>query len=180
MAAVAPLMTRALLRSIVRCTAALGIAVTLVGWSPPAHPIHTTLTVLVPDAGHRSMTVTIRAFADDFSATVAAFAGKRAPVDSSARPDEVARYVRAHFALVDSDGVPLPIETCGVRRANDLYWLCFTVTLPAGLRGVKVRNLMLTELHPDQVNIVQLEDGSARRSYLFTKGSAASALAATQ
>ena len=48
------------------------------------HPIHTTLTVLTPSTDARTMTVNIRAFADDFSATVAAFTGKRAPADSSA------------------------------------------------------------------------------------------------
>ena len=142
------------------------------------HPIHTTLTVLTPSTDAHTMTVNIRAFADDFSATVAAFAGKRAPADSSAPVADVERYVRAHFSVADGTGAALRLESCGVRRANDLYWLCFRASLPAGLRGVRVLNQMLTELHADQVNIVQLESGSARKSYLFTKGSAASELVA--
>ena len=152
------------------------IALALIARPVFAHPIHTTLTILATADGGRTITVSVRAFADDFSATVAAFAGKRAPADSSAVVEDVTKYVRAHFTFADASGAPLVIEPCGVRRANELYWLCYRVTLPAGPRGVKVRNQMLTELHPDQVNIVQLERGSMRKSYLFTKGSAASAL----
>lgn len=152
------------------------IALALIARPVFAHPIHTTLTILATADGGRTITVSVRAFADDFSATVAAFAGKRAPADSSAVAEDVTKYVRAHFTFADASGAPLVMEPCGVRRANELYWLCYRVTLPAGPRGVKVRNQMLTELHPDQVNIVQLESGSIRKSYLFTKGSAASAL----
>ena len=152
------------------------IALALIARPVFAHPIHTTLTILATADGGRTITVSVRAFADDFSATVAAFAGKRAPADSSAVAEDVTKYVRAHFTFADASGAPLVIEPCGVRRANELYWLCYRVTLPAGPRGVKVRNQMLTELHPDQVNIVQLQSGSIRKSYLFTKGSAASAL----
>ena len=152
------------------------VALALVARPAFAHPIHTTMTILVSADGGRTITVNVRAFADDFSATVAAFAGKPAPKDSSAVPEDVTRYVRSHFTFADAAGAALVMEPCGVRRANELYWLCYKVSLPAGPHGVKVRNQMLTELHPDQVNIVQLESGSVRKSYLFTKGSAASAL----
>ena len=152
------------------------VALALMARPAFAHPIHTTLTILATGDGGRTITVSVRAFADDFSATVAAFAGKPAPKDSSALAEDVTRYVRAHFSFADAAGAPLPMEPCGVRRANELYWLCYKVSLPAGPRGVRVRNQMLTELHPDQVNIVQLESGSVRKSYLFTKGSKASPL----
>jgi hypothetical protein len=141
-----------------------------------AHPIHTTLTVVTPSADGRTLTINVRAFADDFSASVAGFAGRKAPADSSVLADEVTRYVRANFSVSAASGAPLVLEPCGVTRSRELYWLCFRVALPLGLGGTTVRNQMLTELHPDQVNIVQLEKGAERKSYLFTKGSAASAL----
>ena len=141
-----------------------------------AHPIHTTLTVITPDIGGRMITLNIRAFADDFSASVAKFAERSPPADSSAPLNEVVRYVRAHFTVRAAGGAPLALDSCGVTRARELYWLCFRVALPAGVRGTKVGNQMLTELHPDQVNIVQLESGADRRSFLFTRGSDPAAL----
>jgi hypothetical protein len=141
-----------------------------------AHAIHTTLTVLT--ATPTGVTLNIRAFADDFSATVATFAGHRPPADSSAPPDEVVRYVRAQFALRDAQGRTVALEQCGIRRAAELYWLCFRAALPNGRAGVVVRNQMLTELHTDQVNIVQVDDKGTRRTLLFTKSSAPSLIGA--
>ena len=139
-----------------------------------AHPIHTTLTkVSVAD---RVVTFNVRAFADDFSATVARFAGRTPPADSSAPTADVLRYAQKYFTIVDGAGKPVVLESCGVKRANELYWLCFKATFPNGSKGARLRNQMLTEFHADQVNIVQLEPPAARRTMLFTKGSAAAVI----
>ena len=140
-----------------------------------AHAIHTTLTVLT--ATPTGISLNIRVFADDFSASVAKFAGRRTPADSSAPDADVLRYVRAQFAIRDAQGRAVALESCGVRRAAELYWLCFRAALPSGRAGVVVRNQMLTEFHADQVNIVQVENKGARRTLLFTKASAPSSIA---
>ncbi|MBC7563022.1 MAG: hypothetical protein H7305_08905 [Gemmatimonadaceae bacterium] len=139
-----------------------------------AHAIHTTMTVLTTTPS--GPTPNIRAFADDFSATVARFPGRRAPADSSAPAVDVTRYVNAHFTVYDGAGRVVTLESCGIRRANELYWLCFRAVTPQSGTGVRLRNRMLTELHDDQVNIVQVENRGARRTLLFTKASAAALL----
>ena len=141
-----------------------------------AHAIHTTLTVVVPDVGERGMTINIRAFADDLSASVARFANRSAPGDSSIRADDATRYVRARVRVLDDTRREATLAPCGMRREREVYWLCFHVVLPAGLHGVRINNQMLAELHADQVNIVQLENGRTRKSYLFTAASQAAAL----
>lgn len=143
--------------------------------SAHAHPIHTTLTKVTVEA--RSVTFNVRTFADDFSATVALLAGRKAPADSSAPVADVIRYAQKFFTVTGEDGKPVVLESCGIKRANELYWLCFRAVLPAGIKGVRMRNQMLTELHADQVNIVQMEPPAARRTILFTKGSAPAAIA---
>ncbi|MEO7996623.1 MAG: DUF6702 family protein [Gemmatimonadaceae bacterium] len=135
-----------------------------------AHPIHTTLTKVSVEA--HAVTFNVRAFADDFSATVAKFSGRKPPVDSSALAADVLRYVQSFFTVTNAEGKPVVLESCGIKRVNELYWMCFKVSLPAGNKGVRVRNQMLTEFHADQVNIVQFEAPAARRTMLFTKGSA--------
>ncbi|MEP6766555.1 MAG: DUF6702 family protein [Gemmatimonadaceae bacterium] len=135
-----------------------------------AHPIHTTLTKVTSDA--TSITLNIRTFADDFSATVAKFAGRVAPRDSSAPNDDVIRYARNFVSVKDASGRPVQLESCGIRRANELYWLCFKVSVVGNAKGVRLQNQMLTELHADQVNIVQLDGPNAHKTMLFTKGSA--------
>ena len=139
-----------------------------------AHPIHTTLTKVSLEG--RVVTFNVRTFADDFSATVAKFAGRTPPPDSSAPSADVLRYVQRYFTIVDGAGKPVVLESCGVKRAKELYWLCFKATFPSSSKGARLRNQMLTELHADQVNIVQLEPPAARRTMLFTKGSAAAVI----
>ncbi|MES3032578.1 MAG: DUF6702 family protein [Gemmatimonadota bacterium] len=135
-----------------------------------AHAIHTTLTVLTSTP--TGLTLNIRSFADDFSASVARHAGRPVPRDSSVRAEDVTRYVRDRFTVRDAAGRPLILEPCGVRRAGELYWLCFRTVQPTTLGNTILRNQMLTELHADQVNIVQVNDGTARRTRLFTRASA--------
>lgn len=168
-------MKHTIMASLRRALCAL-LAVAAVAPAAHAHPIHTTLTVVTSDA--TGISLNIRAFADDFSATVAKFAGKRAPADSSAPDADVLRYVRAQFAVKDASGKQVELQPCGVRRAAELYWLCFRAVLPRGVSGTLVRNQMLTELHSDQVNIVQVESKGARKTLLFTKGSAPSPIGA--
>lgn len=135
-----------------------------------AHPIHTTLTRVTTT--RNVLTLNVRTFADDFSATVARFAGRAAPRDSSAPVADVLRYLQATFRVVDAAGKPVALESCGIRREKELYWLCLKATSAGGMRGVRIGNQMLTELHSDQVNIVQLAPPAARRTMLFTKSSA--------
>ena len=139
-----------------------------------AHPVHSTLAVVVADA--TGVTIRLRAFADDFSAAVARFAGKKAPADSSASTADVARYAAARFGVTDTKGVSVPLKVCGVERARELYWICLRVESANGAVGLSVRNLILTELHADQVNVVQVKRGETNRTMLFTRESVAAAI----
>ena len=139
-----------------------------------AHPIHTTMTAVTSDA-HGTI-FTIRSFADDFSASVALFAGKQPPKDSSVLATDVARYLSDKVHIMNARGERIAVTSCGVNRARELYWLCIRVegvTNPALLR---VDNRLLIERHDDQVNIVQITNGSARKTLLFTKRSSAQSL----
>lgn len=135
-----------------------------------AHAIHTTVTQLTADG--RGLTVMIRAFADDLSSSVAKHVGRPAPSDHSVPDADAQRYVRAQFMIGTADRRFVSLESCGVRRAEDMVWLCFRAPLPQGLAGVAIRNQMLTELHADQINIVQVDVRGARQTMLFRKGSA--------
>ena len=104
-------------------------------------------------------------------------AGHPVPADSSASDADALRYVRAQFRVSDDRGNAVLLESCGMRRESGLFWLCFraTAATPGGRFGI--RNSMLTELHSDQVNIVQIVSSGARKTMLFTRNSAPSVVA---
>lgn len=140
-----------------------------------AHPIHTTMTAVTMERG--ALQLMVRAFADDLSASVATFVGQRPPADWSVTEANVRRYLDARLRVADSKGRLLPLETCGVRRERELYWLCVRVPGATSVNSVRLENQLLTERHTDQVNIVQVGIEGSRRTLLFTKKSEALALA---
>jgi len=155
------------LAAVVLGVVAMTLAGARVAWS---HPLHTTLTEIALDSTNGAMRLTIRAFADDFSAVVARHAGKPRPADYRVSDTDVASYLAAAVSVEDAAGRPAPLTLSGVRRTGDLMWV--TVKLPSvrSLRGVKIATTVLFEIFGDQVNIVQATSGGHRQSMLFTAG----------
>jgi hypothetical protein len=126
-----------------------------------AHPIHTTYAE-VQVSGSQA-TLTIRAFADDFATAVARFNRRSVPRDSAVAPDDVARYLADAVQVRDAQGRPVALVSCGVRRAGALTYACVRLSWTAGMR---LTNRVLTDVHADQVNIVQQKGGP---TLLFTR-----------
>ncbi len=135
------------------------------------HEIHSTLTVATVE--RNAIELRIRIFADDFSASVAAFAGHAAPSDSSVRADEGDRYVQQRVVVTDAAGNTLPLRSCGIERVRDVYLVCYRAEGSGARAPVRLSSLLLTELHTDQVNVVRFESGGSRRTTLLTKSSPA-------
>jgi len=130
------------------------------------HPLHTTLTQLEYRAAERTVRVTVRAFADDFTTAAGGVA------DSMA-----ARYLRSVVTLTGRDGRPVSLAWCGVRRTGDLLWLCLEARAPSsGLTGMLIEARQLFERYGDQINIVQASYAGREVSLLFVRGDRARAL----
>ncbi len=141
------------------------LALGLVG-PPVAHPLHTTLTQLEYRAAKQTVRVTVRAFADDFTAAAGGVAESMA-----------ARYLRSVVTLTGRDGRPLSLAWCGVRRTGDLLWLCLEAPAPSsGLAGMLIEARQLFERYGDQINIVQASYAGREVSLLFVRGDRAKAL----
>jgi hypothetical protein len=132
-----------------------------------AHPLHTTLTELTYDVRTQEVLITVRVFADDLAADLAAGHGAD---DGEASDATTLTHVAASLGLADRAGHPLVLRWRGARRTGDLRWLYLAASAPGGLAGLQVTNRLLVALYPDQVNIVQAVDGGRRSSLLFTRG----------
>jgi hypothetical protein len=152
---------------------AAGAAAALAIVAPPAgaHPLHTSFAEVAWDPATRSVTVSLRVFADDFGADVARRTGAPAGTGGVPADDAVFRYVAARFAVVTARGETLPFRWCGARRAGVQLFVCLRP--PAGAR---VRSAILSETFADQVNIVQASLGGRRQTLLFTRGDGLKAL----
>lgn len=159
---------------VVRCiaTGVVGVCAVIAleartAWS---HPLHTTLTDVGFDPADGTMRLTIRAFADDFSAVVAKQAGKPRPPDYNVPAADIASYVASAVSVEDASGRRAPLVWGGLRRTGDLVWVTMRVPSVHALRGVKLASTLLFETFDDQVNIVQTTYDGHRHSMLFTAG----------
>jgi hypothetical protein len=143
---------------VVRRLAAAALGVTLTAAAARAHPIHVTYAdVRVAGA---TATVTLRVYTDDLLRA----AGGAAGVDA---------YVRAHFALADAAGRPVPLAPCGTSTRGEMTHLCLTGAAPRG--GARVTNAILVALYADQINVVR----AGGRTVLLTRGRRSETIALT-
>lgn len=142
-----------------------------------AHPLHSSLTELTYDPAARLVRLSVRVFADDFSAAVTH--GRPAAPDAPVvvPPDSaIVRYLVGKLVLADRSGRVIPLRWCGTRRAAEVLFLCLRAPMGAAPAGARVRNAVLTELFTDQVNVVRAAVGGAPQTLLFTPGDGMKAL----
>jgi hypothetical protein len=132
-----------------------------------AHAIHSTLTEITL-AGDGTLTVRIRAFADDLSLAVNRFAHTTPRADHVVTDDAAARYVIASFALA-TDNQPIPLTLVSQRRTGDVVWIELRARTKS-LARTTVANAMLFDVHSDQVNIVKTTAHASTFTTLFSRG----------
>lgn len=137
-----------------------------------AHPLHTTLSELTYAAGTGAIDVSVRLFADDFTAVVTGTPTTDArrvtlPADSA-----MFRYVNERFAIVvrDSRGAMtrVPMQWCGAKHEGEVVLVCMRGTSRT-LRDAHVRNRLMSEVFEDQVNMMHVTRAGRRQTMLFTR-----------
>jgi hypothetical protein len=120
-----------------------------------AHPLHTTLTDVAVTPG--TIRASVRLFADDLAQTL----GRR---DTDG---DIEAYVASSMAFFDDHNRPLAVRGCGIKRSDDLVWVCIQIK---GAARVSLRNSLLCERFKDQINIVQVAAGGTKHGFVFTGG----------
>jgi hypothetical protein len=158
-------------RSLALTAVVAGLSLLGIARRVDAHPLHSTITEITLDPTRGTVHATMRIFADDLRAALAATSrGRTLPPGGPDWDAAVAAYATRAFALQDARGRPLPLRRCDGRRTADLLWLCFEANVARDAGHLQVRNAMLCDLYEDQVNVVQGVVDGARRSLLFVRG----------
>jgi hypothetical protein len=143
----------------------LGLVLRLV---QPAHPMHTSVVELRDSGGEIS--VRIRVFADDFMSIL----GRSTPAEN---PDSMmSRYLQARFAVADREGRPILLRWEAAEQSGGVLLLRLQGSVPGGLAGARVKNTVLCDQFPDQINIVRASYGGRTATLLFTSGDGAKVL----
>jgi hypothetical protein len=136
-----------------------------------AHPLHTTLSELTVDPSHHTVRTVVRIFVDDLTAGLShQHPGTRLVPSGSAIEAQATAYVAGSLSILDRGGTAVALRSCGVRRNAELLWVCIEGNISGDGRDLSLRNAVLCDVFPDQVNIVQVGDGADKRNVLFTRG----------
>jgi hypothetical protein len=129
------------------------------------HPLHTTLTEITRQGP--TITITLRGFVDDL--TRAAIGHPSRSIRAAGVDSSIARYVARNLIVGETGGARVSLAWVAVRHQADVAWFTYTARLhePGEFR---MGNSVLCELYDDQVNIVQMIQGAARKSLLFSPG----------
>ena len=126
------------------------------------HPIHSSSATLAVDSGSRTVSIVLRAFADDFPPGV--------------EPEAVGRYLAERLRITDRAGGRVPLRVTGVQTDGIVISTTLVASAPRGLSGYRIWHGVLTERFSDQVNIVQARYGGRSASLLFTASDSAKQL----
>ena len=128
------------------------------------HPLHTSFAQVTFDRRARTVDVSLRVFVDDYTSAAESWA--RGSASRSASP--LVGYAVASFALRESSGRKVALQSCGDKRVGDLMWLCLRGQATATPHGATVISRILFERFEDQVNIVQTSYDGRKSNLLFT------------
>lgn len=134
-----------------------------------AHPLHTTFVELAFTPATGVVTATVKVFADDFLKR--ASRGSNQGLSNEAMLQKQSRdYLAQTLRLAPPTGPVLQWRFCGWKRSADLIFICLSAGAKGGLTGLRISDSILSDVFPDQVNIVQAESAGSRHTLLFTGG----------
>lgn len=131
------------------------------------HPFYVSVTEITHKKANNEIEVSCRIFADDLENTLKKQAktpldvihpANRAKVDSL-----IAAYLRKHL-IISTDGKPVQLQYLGYKIEEEAAWCFLAAEKVPAFKKAHVRNDILYDDHPNQINMVHVIVDEARKS----------------
>lgn len=137
------------------------------------HAYHASITELRYNPAKRQVELSLKIFTDDLEKALSQ--GQAVPVHLDQQPRAgalAAAYLQRSLRLGTRPNESLPLQFLGMQHEQDAYWLYARVPLPPAkpLTSLRLRQALLLDMFPDQMNIVNIEAGGQKQSLLFRAG----------
>ncbi len=139
--------------------------------SASSHRYHTSVTRLEYNAQDHLVEITVQTFADDIEAALKRSGAGNVRLESKKSNELVLDYLRKVFEIRSGES-SLELEWIGMELKGYSVWVYLQAKAPNGLSKTSVRNNLLFEVFPDQVNIVNVIGDGKRASLVFKRGDA--------
>ena len=159
-------------------TAAALLAAACASPAAAAHKYYTSLAQVEYNDADKSVEVSLRVFADDLEAALTRRAGRSVTLDRTKDVDRlVLAYLRDTFEIKNRAGERKALRWVGMELRAGVAWLYFEAEMPEGLAGARLRDHVLFELFPRQVNTVSVRYRGGHADLVFVRGDGERALA---
>lgn len=142
------------------------------------HDFHTSITRMDFNAKEKSFEISIRVFTDDFEKALSKDNnGQKIAVLNNDKNDPlVEKYIRKHFALLNSQKQRKNYSYVGKEQEADATWIYIEIPMQEAITGFSVQNSIMHDLFEDQINLVNLNYQGQKKSYIFKKDESTIAL----
>ena len=124
------------------------------------------------DAQDHALKMVTRVFYDDLEKVFQERYDASIKVDASYDQQKLDGYIKKYFEakfIVNINGKAQPLQYIGHKDEIDYVVCFFEVTDIQNLKAIEIENTLLTDLFPDQKNVVHLKAGSIKKSFLLTR-----------
>lgn len=136
------------------------------------HKYYFSVTQADYDAEENALKMVTRVFYDDLEKVFQERYDKSIKVDVSYDQQKLDGYIKKYFDgkfIVRINGKAQPLNYIGHKDEIDYVVCFFEVTDIQDLKTIEIENTLLTDLFPDQKNVVHLNAGSKKKSFLLTR-----------
>ena len=149
--------------------AVLFLLLPLLAW---AHAYHTSITELRYNPAKKQVEIAVKVFTDDLEKALSEGQPRMVHLDQQPLASALAAaYLQRAMRVGTRPGEALPIQFLGMQHEQDAYWLYARVLMPRPVSSLRLRQTLLLDFFPDQMNIVNMEAGTQKQSALFRAGS---------
>ncbi len=146
------------------------LAVMLFPVKTTEHPFHISVTEIVYKPKDKVVQVSVRLFLDDFEETLRGFTGDELldimEADETLLNQQVEKYLEKNFSLQGKK--PIELEYLGFEYDRDVMWCYLEGTKVKNLSTLQVTSSIMTEVFPDQENLVHIRREGKVKSLRLT------------
>ncbi|MBC8155090.1 MAG: hypothetical protein H7Z72_19545 [Bacteroidetes bacterium] len=149
----------------------VGITVVLSSAKPLSlHDFHTSLTQMQFNPKEKGFEISVRLFTDDLEKALSRETGQKIQITSKPDTDPVIeKYIRKHLSLTDARKQRRPFTYIGHEAEGDANWVYLEMPVDGALKSAEMQQDVLMDLFDDQVNLVNVQVNSQRKTYVFRK-----------
>lgn len=131
------------------------------------HPFYVSVTEIAHDKSRNELQVSCRIFADDLENAIRK--QSKTPIDvvhpanRAATDSLIARYLARHL-FVTTDGKLVHLQYLGYKIEEEAAWCFLSAENIPTFKRAHVRNNILYEQHPNQINMIHVIQNNERKS----------------